>query len=117
MIQHEREAVGAHYGIGGWLVQRVGGAIVAVYVIVLLAILFRPGMDIAGWQNVFHRTSFRLATFVALMATFAHAWVGMRDILMDYLRATSVRLTAEILVIVALAVYTGWTIQILWGLH
>jgi succinate dehydrogenase / fumarate reductase membrane anchor subunit len=112
-----REAVGAHYGIGGWLVQRVSGAVIALYVIALLAILFRPGMDLAGWQGVFQRTSFRLATFLALMATFAHAWVGMRDIIMDYLRPTALRLTAEVLVIVALVVYAGWAIQILWGTH
>jgi len=112
-----REAVGAHYGIGGWLVQRVTGAVVALYVVLLLAILFRPGMDLSGWQVVFHRTSFRLATFVALMATFAHAWVGMRDIIMDSLRSTAVRLTAEIVVIVALVLYAGWAIQILWGVH
>src|SRR5689334_102765 len=112
-----REAVGAHYGIGGWLVQRVSGAIVALYVVVLLAILFRPGMDLSGWQVVFHRTSFRLATFVALMATFAHAWIGMRDIIMDYLRPTAVRLTAEVLVVAALVVYAGWAIQMLWGAH
>jgi len=113
----QREAVGAHYGIGGWLLQRVTGAIVALYVVALLAILFRPGMDVGTWQVIFHRTSFRLATFAALMATFAHAWVGMRDIIMDYLRSTAVRLTAEILVIVALVLYAGWAIQILWGTH
>jgi succinate dehydrogenase / fumarate reductase membrane anchor subunit len=115
MIQ--REAIGAHYGIGGWLVQRVSGAIVALYVILLLAILFRPGMDIPGWQAVFQRTSFRLATFVALMATFAHAWVGMRDIIMDYLRPTAIRLTAEAVVVVGLVVYAGWAMQILWGIR
>ena len=39
----------------------------------------------------------------------------MRDIIMDYIRPTAIRLTLEVIVIVALIAYTGWSIQILWG--
>ena len=44
-----------------------------------------------------------------------HAWVGMRDILMDYLHATAVRLTAEVLVALALILYLIWSASVLWG--
>ena len=50
-----------------------------------------------------------------MMAMFLHAWVGMRDIIMDYIRPTAIRLTLEVAVIVALLAYTGWAISILWG--
>ena len=113
-----RESVGAHYGLSGWLMQRITAVVIAVYVLLLLGILlFKPGMDLAMWQGVFGRTSFKLATFAALVSVFLHAWVGMRDIVMDYIRPTGIRLTLEVLVIAALVVYTGWSFQILWGLH
>ena len=111
-----RLAVGAHYGLTGWLVQRVTAIIVGSYVVLLLGILMlTPGLELAGWQRIFAGSAFRVATFVALASVFMHAWVGMRDIIMDYIRHTGLRLVLEVLVIVALIAYAGWSIQILWG--
>ena len=112
-----REAIGAHYGLSDWLMQRITAVVVALYVLLLLGILMlKPGLDLAAWRSLFAGQAFRLATFVALISMFLHAWVGMRDIIMDYIRPTGVRLTLEVLVIGALVVYTGWTLQILWEL-
>ena len=45
-----------------------------------------------------------------------HAWVGVRNILMDYVKPTGVRLALQVRRSSALLVgYAGWTIQILWG--
>jgi succinate dehydrogenase / fumarate reductase membrane anchor subunit len=111
-----REAVGAHYGLRDWLMQRITAAAIAVYLGLLLGILlFTPGMDLDGWQALFASRPLRLATFVALISVFLHSWVGMRDIIMDYIRSTAVRLAFEVAVIGALLFYTGWAIQILWG--
>ena len=113
-----RQAVGAHYGLGDWLMQRITAVAVGLYVLLILGILlFTPGLDLAHWQAIFRGTAMRIATFVALVATFLHAWVGMRDIIMDYIRPTGLRLTLEVLVIAALIAYTGWSIQILWGVR
>lgn len=112
-----REAVGAHYGITDWLMQRITAVVIALYVILLLGVLlFTPGLDFVTWQALFGRTWFKLLTFAALISVFLHAWVGMRDIIMDYSRPTAIRLTLEVLVLAALLLYTGWAIQILWGL-
>jgi succinate dehydrogenase / fumarate reductase membrane anchor subunit len=111
-----REAVGAHYGLRDWLMQRITAVAVAIYLGLLLGILlFTPGMDLAGWQALLASQPFKLATFVALISVFLHSWVGMRDIIMDYIRPTAVRLALEVAVIGALLLYTGWAIQILWG--
>jgi succinate dehydrogenase / fumarate reductase membrane anchor subunit len=111
-----REAVGAHYGLRDWLMQRITAVAIAVYLMLLLGVLlFTPGMNLSAWQALFSNQAFKLATFVALISVFLHAWVGMRDIIMDYIRSTAVRLTLEVIVIGALLVYAGWAIQILWG--
>jgi len=111
-----REATGAHYGLRDWLMQRITALAIGIYVVVLLGVLLTtPGMDVSRWQMIMANQPFRLATFVALISVFLHAWVGMRDIIMDYIRSTAVRLALEVVVITALLVYTGWAIQILWG--
>jgi len=48
------------------------------------------------------------------LAVMLHAWVGVRDILMDYVKPTAIRLTLEVLFLLALAYYTVWALQILW---
>jgi succinate dehydrogenase / fumarate reductase membrane anchor subunit len=45
---------------------------------------------------------------------FWHAWIGMRNILMDYVHATGIRLTLQILVILSLVFYAIWATEILW---
>jgi succinate dehydrogenase / fumarate reductase membrane anchor subunit len=113
-----REAVGAHYGLSDWLMQRITAVAIAVYLVLLLGILvFTPALDLAAWRALCSGQAFKLATFVALISVFLHAWVGMRDIIMDYIRVTAVRLTLEVVVIGALLAYSGWAIHILWGLR
>jgi succinate dehydrogenase / fumarate reductase membrane anchor subunit len=41
-------------------------------------------------------------------------WVGVRDILMDYVKPAGLRFASQVAVILVIAGYLGWTIQILW---
>jgi len=52
---------------------------------------------------------------VFVVALLWHAWVGVRNIAMDYVKPLGLRLTLQSAVIVALVLYLGWTVQILWG--
>ena len=112
-----RTVVGAHYGLRSWVVQRVTAAIVAGYTVYLLIVLaMQPQLDFISWRSVFTHTWMRVPTFVCLLAVYAHAWVGVRDILMDYVKPTTLRLALLALVAVALLAYSAWTVQILWSL-
>jgi succinate dehydrogenase / fumarate reductase membrane anchor subunit len=58
----------------------------------------------------------RLASFVFFVSLFWHAWIGVRDILMDYVKSTAVRLGLQIVTILLLVAYMAWAVQILWGI-
>jgi succinate dehydrogenase / fumarate reductase membrane anchor subunit len=45
-----------------------------------------------------------------------HAWVGMRDIFMDYVHPTGLRLALYLAVIVALAGSVAWLASTLWSM-
>jgi succinate dehydrogenase / fumarate reductase, membrane anchor subunit len=112
----DKRPVGAHYGLRDWLSQRVTAIVITLYTALLLAVLlWHGGLDYATWRALFAGNAFRLATFLFMASLFVHAWVGVRNILMDYAKPMSVRLALEIVVICALVAYAGWTIQILWG--
>jgi succinate dehydrogenase / fumarate reductase membrane anchor subunit len=57
----------------------------------------------------------RYAALLFLVALLYHAWIGVRNIFMDYIKATGLRLTLYVVVILALIAYGAWTVQILWG--
>ena len=44
-----------------------------------------------------------------------HAWVGVRNIFMDYVKDLGVRLVLDVVAILALITYGVWAAHILWG--
>jgi succinate dehydrogenase / fumarate reductase membrane anchor subunit len=111
-----RSAVGAHYGWKDFLAQRVTAVVMVLYTLLMLGIaLYGGGIDHAQWQGLFGNGAFRIATLVFGASLAWHAWIGMRDIWMDYIKPTALRLTLEVLTVVVLAAYLAWLVQILWG--
>lgn len=112
----KRLVVGAHYGLGEWLAQRVTAVFLTVYVLALMAyaLLLQPaGYD--GWAAIFVPVWVKIFTLLAMLALLYHAWVGVRDIWMDYIKPTWLRLSLQMLTIVWLAACAVWSAQILWS--
>ena len=113
----KRVVVGAHYGLRDWLAQRVTSVVMAVYIFALVGnMLVCPPQHYGDWRALFQNQVMRIATLVFFISLFWHAWVGVRDIFMDYIHPTAIRLGVEVLAIIVLVAYAGWTIQILWSL-
>lgn len=113
-----RIVTGAHYGLRDWLAQRVTAVVMAVFVLLLAAmVLISPPHDYASWKAIFSGRWMRIASFLFLVSLFWHAWIGMRNILMDYVHATGIRLALQILVILSLLFYTIWAVEILWAVE
>jgi succinate dehydrogenase / fumarate reductase, membrane anchor subunit len=111
----KRLVVGAHYGLRDWLAQRITALIMAVYSVVLVFVFFsKEPVTYAAWRDLFSQGWMRVATLLFAFSLAWHAWVGVRDIIMDYIKADGLRLALEVLVLLLIAVYFGWTIQILW---
>ncbi len=111
----KRVVVGAHYGLRGWLMQRVSAVVMTLFTLLFVAALAlaRP-RDFAAWKELMSQGWMRLAALLFFASLALHAWVGMRDILMDYIRHTGWRLAGEATVIVALAAMAAWAVSILW---
>ena len=110
-----RVVTGAHYGLRDWLAQRITALVMAVYTLIVGAVLmFGQPISYAVWRDLFAHGWMRVATLLFAFSLAWHAWVGMRDILMDYVKPTGLRLSLETLTLIALAGYLGWTVQILW---
>jgi len=132
----QRVVVGAHYGMRDWLSQRITGVLMAIFTIVLLVQYLLPSYahdahgdrvrDAAGnyiqilgydkWAGIFNPQWMRVLTLVVIVSLGYHAWVGMRDVWMDYVKPVGARLFMQVLTIVWLVGCAGWAIQVLWRL-
>ncbi|SFP45551.1 succinate dehydrogenase subunit D [Nitrosomonas cryotolerans] len=117
MVKHaSRIVTGAHYGSKDWLVQRVSAVLMIAYLLLLgMVVTVISPHDYTTWKTVFNNQWMRIATFLFFVCLFWHAWIGVRNILMDYIHVTAMRLTLQILVILSLLFYLIWSAEILWG--
>jgi succinate dehydrogenase / fumarate reductase, membrane anchor subunit len=112
-----RVVVGAHYGLKDWLAQRITAVVMAIYTLFMACAIFAgAGRTYVSWHTLMANTFVRFLSFLFVVSLCYHAWIGVRDIWMDYVKPTAIRLTLHVLTILALVGYAGWAIQILWRL-
>jgi succinate dehydrogenase / fumarate reductase membrane anchor subunit len=117
MAMVNRVVTGAHYGLRDWLVQRITAVLLVLYTLFLLGyLLLHPNLDYDQWTALFNDNIVRTVTLLCLLAVFYHAWIGVRDIVMDYVKPASIRLVIHVSVILSLVLYSIWSVQILWGM-
>ncbi len=122
LLGTKRLVVGAHYGTMDFIVQRVTAIIMAIYTVVLfLGIVFTPTMDFEHWRGLFSFTCIglpvgQLLATLAFLSLAWHAWIGVRDIWMDYVRSAGLRLFLQVLTILWLVAAVVFFAKILWSL-
>jgi succinate dehydrogenase / fumarate reductase membrane anchor subunit len=121
-IGTKRLVVGAHYGTIDFIVQRVTAVIMAVYTVVLLVgFLLTADINYDSWRYLFTFTCFGLPVgqMLATLAFFSvvwHAWIGVRDIWMDYVRSVGLRLFLQVMTVLWLVGTVVYFLKIIWSL-
>lgn len=111
-----KSATGSHTGTGTWLVQRATAVLLALALpgLSLYFLAVRP-FDFVSWQALFAPALLRVLILLCGVALALHAWVGMRDIFMDYVHSTGARLALYLTVIAILAGSVAWLAVIMFG--
>ena len=111
-----KSATGAHTGTGTWLLQRATALVLAAALpgLMIHFLTDRP-VNFLAWQTLFAPLWVRVLGLLAMTALALHAWVGMRDIFMDYVRPTGLRLALYLGVIIILAGSVAWMAAVLWS--
>jgi succinate dehydrogenase / fumarate reductase membrane anchor subunit len=105
----------AHFGFRDWVAQRISALVLALYTIVFVfAIIVLRNDGYLGWSDLFNQLWMRIFSILAVLALCYHAWVGIRDIWMDYIKPVGVRLCLQMFSIFWLLGCGLWAILILW---
>ena len=102
-------------GLSAWLVQRLSAVYMGLFIIALGAVLLSSdNLDYAHWRALFAQPLLCIAPPMFFLSLLLHAWVGMRDVILDYAgQAPSLRLLLLSLLGAWLIALGIWVIRIM----
>ena len=102
------------HGLRPWLIQRVSAVYLALFTVYVgVTLLIAGDIGYEQWLDWLFRPVNTIAVGLFVIALLMHAWVGIRDIILDYVHNTLVRMVAFTLVIVVLVSSGLWSARIL----
>ncbi|MEO5765115.1 MAG: succinate dehydrogenase, hydrophobic membrane anchor protein [Casimicrobiaceae bacterium] len=105
-------------GLRAWLVQRVSAVYMLVFILfVLTHFLIDPPNSYLSWHDWVMSPGIHISASIFFAALLAHAWVGVRDVIIDYVHPIAVRVSAFALLGLGLTGIGAWVIRILWLGH
>lgn len=113
-IGSKRLVVGAHYGVGGFVGQRITSVILTLWLLLVGLSLLFGSLTYESWAALFTPLWMKIITLVALFSLAFHAWIGVRDIWMDYVSPVWARLMLQTVTVVWLIACAVWSVQIVW---
>jgi succinate dehydrogenase / fumarate reductase membrane anchor subunit len=112
---------GARRSLDMWLAQRASAVYMALFLpAFLLHALSAPRLDYAGWHGLFRHLSVKAAALLFVASLLVHAWIGLREIFIDYLhcaRCTLLRLALYFAFAVLYLACLLWAGDILWSVR
>jgi succinate dehydrogenase / fumarate reductase membrane anchor subunit len=105
-------------GLRAWAVQRASAVFMLGFLLWLAgALLVSPPDDFEQWRAMVARPAASAAFLVFFVAVLMHAWIGVRDVVLDYVH--SPRAQAIVLALAATTLFTTgvWLVLALGALH
>lgn len=105
-------------GLRPWVWQRASAVYLLFYTVAAVVVLVAwPPASHEAWRSLMARPAVSAATAGFFWALLVHAWVGGRDVLIDYARPQALRLVLLALLGLFLGGAGLWALGILFDLH
>jgi len=103
-------------GMRDWVLQRSTAVVMVAYFAVMLgvAVLDTPH-DFGSWRLIMSSQPIKIITLLFFISLYVHAWLGVKHVLMDYVKLIWLRDLLKLLILMSLGLYTVWSVNILWG--
>jgi succinate dehydrogenase / fumarate reductase, membrane anchor subunit len=101
-------------GLAAWGVQRGSAVYMLAFLFFTVAsLVLHPRVTFLEWTRWVHSPVVSAGSALFFLALCCHMWVGLRDVLLDYAKPASLRRGLLALLAVALLVFAGWALTIL----
>lgn len=101
-------------GLKAWLIQRFSAAYMAVFLLYCLIRFWNaPLSDYQSWHDWVAHPLVNLFIGLFVLSVLLHAWVGIRDVIMDYVQPILFRVTLLALIALILTGSGLWSLRML----
>ncbi|VFP87735.1 Succinate dehydrogenase hydrophobic membrane anchor subunit [Candidatus Erwinia haradaeae] len=108
-------ALGRH-GLHDWLLLRATAIIITFYVFYILAMLAMiEHITYNTWKAFFQLPFTKVFTCLTLISILVHGWIGLWQVLTDYIKTLAIRMLLQLAVVVILFVYAIYGTIIVWS--
>lgn len=103
-------------GVHDFLLVRGTAIIMTLYTLYLVCFFaFSGQITYQSWVMFFDGTFTKVFTMLALVSVLIHAWIGLWQVLTDYVKCTKLRGGLQLIVVAVLFGYVFSGLFILWG--
>jgi len=101
-------------GLRAWFLQRASALYLMLFILyVLQHLVFHAPADFAAWQGWVVHPMVSLGLLLFFASLLLHAWVGIRDVIIDYVHPTAIRVSLLTLIGFVLVGCGLWVLQII----
>lgn len=101
-------------GFSAWLLQRASAVYMLLFIVFTPLYIWQRGVnDYSSWRMLLAEPVMALLWALFFLALIAHAWVGVRDILVDYVHSLIVRLGLLAILAILLVMMLFWVLGVL----
>ena len=102
------------HGLRDWLLQRVTAVYIGCFVVYLVVhFSLQPPQGYEQWREWIGQPLIAIASAGFILAMLLHGWVGIRDVIFDYIHSISLRLTILSLISLLLVGCGLWALRVL----
>ena len=103
-------------GVHDWLLLRASAIVITLYILYILGfVIIVPDITYEIWRGFFASHITKVFTLLTLLSILAHAWIGLWQVLTDYVKPLAIRLVLQLAVVVTLLVYLIYGTIVEWG--
>ncbi|WP_272692971.1 succinate dehydrogenase membrane anchor subunit [Providencia sp. PROV164] len=102
-------------GIQDWLLIRASAIIIVLYVIYIVGFVAINDITYEVWRGFFASSVTKVFTILTLFSILVHAWIGMWQVLTDYVKPLVIRLVLQLAIVVGLLAYLIYGTIVVWG--
>ncbi|WP_448212216.1 succinate dehydrogenase, hydrophobic membrane anchor protein [Colwellia sp. MEBiC06753] len=103
-------------GVHDFILLRASAVVLAAYVLFIAGFFIcTPEVTYDVWQGLFANLGMKVFTLVSLFALLAHAWIGIWQVLSDYIKPAFLRGALQFFFSVTLLAYLAAGFLIVWG--
>jgi succinate dehydrogenase / fumarate reductase membrane anchor subunit len=102
-------------GVHDYILLRASALVLLAYTLYIIGFVASSDITYVTWSSFFSLTITKVFSLFALIAMLVHAWIGLWQVLTDYVKSTKLRGTLQFLLTSVAFIYVLSGFVILWG--